>query len=285
MTLQGLPGCPLCKGSGFIYAESLFDGGRYCKCVQHQLRLLNMERIWRSLSNEKVTKEMVTKCPLKPYANQNLWVTASIPTFRKHLKAMAMHMSIEWDARVRSDADILDSWFGTAKAGGVEIFDLEIAESMLKAIDIPDLVGSYSLVILILGVKQLPNKETPNAILEAISYRTHENKPTWVVDQPDQPITSMSHKGYSDTVVNLLQQWTHLDLQGTTVRKPSDDRLIDLARPSLVSSPILTEEDISDAVSAVPEGPPTSFPVRDLLAEVSQQAKKPGKPAKSKRKK
>lgn len=238
-----------------------------------------MERIWRSLSNEKVTKDLVKKCPLKPYVDKNLWITSPISFFRQNLKALALHMSIEWDARVRSDADILDSWFGTAKSQGVEIFDLEIADSTLKAIDIPDLIGPYSLVILILGVKQLPNRETPNAILEAISYRMHDNKPTWVVDQPDNPITSMGHNGYSNAVVGLLQQWDHIDLQGTQLRNPNE-RLIDLAAPRTQPLPSLSQDDIEDAITTVPEPVEkvTAFPVRDLLAEVSQQAKKPGKP-------
>lgn len=221
--LQGNPKCPKCKGKGFVYAESMLDGGSYCECVHNILRLHNMEKIWRSLSKEKVPPPLLKKAPLAAYVQQNLWVTAPHFVFRQHLKAVCYRQPVDWHAHVWSDADILDAWFGTAKSSGVKIFDLDIAESRLNAIDIPSLVLPYTLVILVLGVKRLPNKETSNGVLEAISYREHENLPTWVVDQPDQSILDPHHLAYSEDLGHLLTSWKHFHLrrEGTieTVKK------------------------------------------------------------------
>lgn len=201
--------CPKCGGTGFLYEASLLDGGRYCECMLVTLKLHNMEQIWRSLSKAHAPEG---KSKLAKYVDQNLWVTSPLDVFRGHLKALCYEMPSSWDARVRSDADILDAWFGTAKAQGVKIFDLEVADSNIKAIDIPDLVGPPSLVILVLGVKRLPNRETPNAVLEAISYRQHDHVPTWVVDHPEHSIESADHNAYSEDLEAILQGWTHIHL-------------------------------------------------------------------------
>ena len=201
--------CQKCGGTGFLYEESLLDGGRYCECKLLTLKIYNMDLVWRSLSRS-------TAAPGKPkltkYISQNLWISSPMELFRSHLKALCYLMPSSWDARVRSDADILDSWFGTAKAQGVKIFDLEVSDSKVKAIDIADLIGPPSLVILVLGVKRLPNKETPNAVLEAISYRQHDDVPTWIVDQPENPILSTNHNAYSESLEEILQGWQHINL-------------------------------------------------------------------------
>lgn len=210
------PECPKCKGHGFIYAASLLDGGRYCDCTLDALRLDNMERIWESLSEAKESARFNDNPPLRPWARQSAWITGSVPLFRAHLKATCYNMPTMWNARVRTDAELLDSWFGTAKAQGVKIFDLEVDKSTVRAIDIRDLVEPPDLCIIMLGVKKLPNKEAPGSLLEAIAYRKHLEKPTWIVDQPDKPLDA-THRFFSDEVERSIARWPQITLTPKTI--------------------------------------------------------------------
>lgn len=219
------PNCPDCGGRGFIVGESMLSGGRYCDCTMDALRLQNMEKVWKSLSEAVDVPPLRESPPLLKLVTRNLWITAPLELFRRHLKAVCFHKSDIWDAKVRTDAELLDSWFGTAKAQGVKIYDIEVEKSTLEAIDIRDLVEPPELCVIVLGVKQLPNKEAPNSLLEAIGYRRHVGKPTWIVDQPDHPIDQMHHRFYSDTLDGWLKHWPHLHLSGTGARVEGQARI------------------------------------------------------------
>jgi hypothetical protein len=138
---------------------------------------------------------------------------------------VAYNKSTLWDAKVRTDAMILDSWFGTLKAQGAKIYDVEIEKSILEAIDIRDLVEPPELCIFVMGTKRLPNKEAPNSILEAIGYRRHVGKPTWVVDQPDHPLDQMHHLFYSETLESWLHKWPHIFLHPTDIQVEGEARI------------------------------------------------------------
>lgn len=193
-------------------------GGHYCKCTMDGLKLDNMERIWKSLSEVPLLPGMREKPLLGGLLSKNVWITTNNTIFKSHLKALAFNMSSMWECRVYEDGQLLDSWFGTAKAQGVKIFDLEVDKSTLEAIDIRDLVVPPELLILMLGVKHLPNKESPNALLEAIATRRHVGKPTWLIDQPDQPIDQPYHKFYSETLESWISYWPHLQLGKQNLR-------------------------------------------------------------------
>lgn len=151
---------------------------------------------------------------LLPYLYRNTWITAKPSTFRAQFKALCFKMSSVWDARVRSDADLLDAWLGTAKISGAKIYDVEVEESTsIKALDIPSLVNGFPLVAIVTGVKRLPNRECANALLEAIGYRMHDNLPVWIVDQPENPISDMSHQFFSDALNDRMAEWPHVVLR------------------------------------------------------------------------
>jgi hypothetical protein len=222
------PDCPHCKGRGFIYGVSMLVGGRDCRCMLDTLRRENMEKIWRSLSEAKEIPALRDNPPLLRLTTRSLWITSPLELFRRHLKAVCYHKDTMWDCKVRTDAMILDSWFGTLKAQGAKIYDIEIEKSILEAIDIRDLVEPPELCVIVLGIKQLPNKEAPNSLLEAIGYRKHVGKPTWIVDQPDHPIDQMHHRFYSETLDRWLrnkQQWPHLHLTSNGARVDGAPRI------------------------------------------------------------
>lgn len=250
------PDCPHCGGAGFIYGESMLDGGHNCECMLDVLRLENMEKIWKSLSEVTEVPQLRENPPLRHLVTRDAWITAPVEIFRRHLKALAFHKSTIWDAKVRTDAMILDSWFGTLKAQGAKIYDVEIEKSILEAIDIRDLVEPPDLCILVLGTKRLPNKEAPNSILEAIGYRRHVNKPTWVVDQPDHTIDQMHHLFYSSTLETWLKSWPHINLFPTGAQVVGKPRIQHAVAASTNDLDDLLDEstgnmEIDDALSDV----------------------------------
>lgn len=219
----GDPNCPQCKGHGFIYSASLLEGGSSCKCLDPFLKSQNVNKAWPGLLSEPVPENLKTLSATS--TKKNLWITSSRETFRQYLKKLILTMPTHWECKVRTDAELLDSWFGTAKAQGTKIFDLEIDESTLKAIDIPDLVVPSHLCILWLGVKELPNKEAPHSLLEAFNYRAHLGKPTWIVDQPSRPFDA-THMFYSDEMASIMSSWDHLALHEDRVTKVKSSKNI-----------------------------------------------------------
>jgi hypothetical protein len=218
------PDCPICGGAGFVYPVCLFTrpgekGGRFCNCAMDSLRLVNMDRVWPSLASSREYPRLREDPPLRHFVKRDLWVTAQVEVFRAHLKALAYTKPTLWDCRVYPDAELITSWLGTAKAEGIKIYDLDAERSTLEAIDLRDLVEPPELVILLLGVKQLPNKESPNSLLEAIGFRQHAGKPTWLVDQPDHRIDHAHHRFYSETLEMWLAHWIHVQLNGRVLRK------------------------------------------------------------------
>jgi hypothetical protein len=223
------------------------------------LRLQNMEKIWKSLSSAPDIPALRADPPLLRLVKHDIWITGPLELFKRHLKAVAFNKDTIWDAKVRTDAELLDSWFGTAKAQGVKIYDIEIEKSTLEAIDIRDLVEPPELCIIILGIKQLPNKEAPNSLLEALGYRRHVGRPTWIVDQPDHPIDQMHHRFYSDSLDGWLKHIPHLHLGPTGARVEGQAR-IEHAVADTSDLDALVEEgestgndDIDEALSDVDE--------------------------------
>lgn len=212
------PNCPECKGHGFIYGASMLDGGRFCDCTLNYRRLGNMDRVWSGLRKAKEIPGLREKPPLVGLTKRNLWLTASQPAFRAHLKAVCFNKATLWDARVYSDKDLLSAWLNTARAQGHEIFDSELRQLTVSAMDIDELVEPPDLVILITGIKHTPNKEAQNALLEALSCRRHLDRPTWVVDQPDHPLDDPAHRFYSETLEGILAHWAHLRISGPNIK-------------------------------------------------------------------
>lgn len=272
--------CPKCKGSGFVYSASLLEGGEFCSCTMDRLRLSNMEKIWRSLSKIPITRDLRAAAPLSEFIGTNLLISATTGDFQRHLKAVAYGQSPMWSCMVRSDAEILDAWFGTAKAEGVKIFDMEIETSTPKAIDIPSLIGDWALVVLVLGVKRLPNREAPNALLEAISYREHEGKPTWVVEQPNHPVRSSHHLCYSPEVDAFLSAWKQIDLVGDVVQVAGGIP----AQPVVMPNFYPTGPIVQRVVEEVTEQPERSSGTTDLLASLMSEAPAKKKQSRLKRK-
>jgi hypothetical protein len=258
------PDCPKCKGEGWLYARSMITlpgdkGGRDCDCTLDHHRRANMERVWPSLSAAKEAPGLREACPLLGLAKRDLWITSKDNIFRAHLKAVCYRKHHLWDAKVWSDKDLVKAWLNTAYAQGHKIYDTELDDVRVTAMYIDELVESYELVIFLLGVKWAPNKETPSVLLEAVKTRRHLGRPSWIVDQPQAPLTA-DHRAYSRDLEVLLDQWPHLRLTGKgplklvseTVKsarkipEPGDKNDDEIAEPSDAEAAAQVDEVISD---------------------------------------
>lgn len=254
------PECPDCGGRGFIYPTGrLFDGGHTCACAIDGLKLDNMRKIWTPLPDAIEVKQFRENPGLKPFLNRSAWITSPAPLFRAQLKALCYHKNPQWDARVIADGDILNAWFGTLKAQGAKIYDVEIEESVLSALDVQDLVEPPPLLIIRMGVKRLPNKEAPNSLAEALSIREHIQKPVWVVDTPDYPLDGR-HRFFSEDVEKFITKMARVKLVGKDVfsEDPRQTRL----RKSLVAEDVdsvvdllMSSEDSTPRTSYFRQGP------------------------------
>lgn len=176
--------------------------------------------------------ERVPDSPLLPLCAEDVWVTASEDWFRAHLRHVAVRQPPNWRFKVITDADLVQAWLATAALGGAEIYDADAAEAYsrrsLSYLTLVDIAVPPTLLIIRLGVKAAPNKEMPNVLLEAIQHRTHEERPTWVWDQPSAPVVDTSHRCHSEDVVRTLSQWhrvTETRSRSTASRKQGEPRV------------------------------------------------------------
>ena len=239
-----LKDCPKCKGRGFIPAVSLLQGGVSCPCIDTYLRERNLDTVWMSLGQTVIGKE--TKAIPASLKDKSCRITTTRPVFQSYLKKFVLEQPHAWSCKVRTDAELLDAWFGTAKAQGVKIFDLDIEGSDIPAIDIRDLVVPFDLCIIWLGVKTLPNKEAPGALLEAINYRAHVGKPTWVVDQPTK-VLDASHLYFSMEAAEMFSTWPHLVLSKNKVDLKKKTALVE-APPKQETTTAITNKMLEELV-------------------------------------
>lgn len=236
------PRCAICGGSGFLYRRRLLDGGESCECTKRNHAMVAMKKTWPALARvEGLPREGKY---LQDRIEENLRITAPSRVFMGALKEAWVSVGALWSIKVVQDAQIVESWFTTAKAEGVQIFDLEVEDAVVSAIDVRSLVEPCGLCVVVLGVKALPNKECPNALLEALHYREQAGKPTWVWDQPTAPLAP-GHKFYSENLWGHLAEWEHISFPLPTVREA----------PRVVTRPKIEIEDVLE----VPDPPPPSL--------------------------
>lgn len=202
--------CPRCYGRGALDLEETHKGvpmTRPCECVLARDVCRNLDRAWRGLS----AAPKIDSSPLLQCVNRDVYITASTPTFRCHLRHVGVRQGRNWSFTVSSDADLITAWLASAALAGKEILDPDATSVSMEKLTLVDLVDPPDLLIIRLGVKSARNSAMPEVFLEAISHRTHVGKPTWVVDQPDRRLNP-SHLCYSEGVAEFLRDWDHLAL-------------------------------------------------------------------------
>lgn len=270
---DGTPTCKFCKGRGVTEMRiedrppgMITPATVICSCVTLRDRLKNMDGAWPGLSLATSLKAVSS---LDVLIKKNVWITAPTARFRAHLHRVAKSQSSLWHFLVASDADIMTSWLGSVAIKGAEIFDTEASIST-KHVTIVDLVEPPSLLILLLGIKTARNAATAEVVLEALQHRLHVGKPTWVIDQPEQPLKP-GHLAYSPALAEILAapNWTRriLNETGVVAKAPAESSII-LATPEAEAPYIQQVIQVDEFV------PKTLTPLDKIRAHTSKKPKK-----------
>jgi hypothetical protein len=183
-TGDGKPDCPKCYGRGVIPMERKGPPVyQNCECVRARNIARNVESGWKGL----LKAPRIKSSPLTKYLDRNLWVRAKELILRKHLKHAAIrHIARNgsWFFHVTTDAALITAWLAPILIEGKDIIDPDVTRVSTEHMTLVDLVVPPDLLIIHLGVKRAANKEMPGVLHEALSLRYHEDKPTWIFDQP-----------------------------------------------------------------------------------------------------
>jgi len=150
----------------------------------------------------------VDHSPLRGLEQEDVWVTATKSVFRDHLKHVAARMPPHWGFLVVSDANLMDAWLSPR----LDVMDADVAAARMQTQAggfhaLVDIVEPPQLLIIIAGIKSARNEAMPEVLLEAIRHRMYRDTPTWVVDQPDVPLTDSTHLSHSKLVLSELNGW------------------------------------------------------------------------------
>lgn len=211
------PDCPNCGGTGMVRAEpNPPHPPRFsrCDCVVRLDILQNVEKAMVGLSKAPAIKET----PLLGREEQDLWITAG-RDFLSHLRHVGVRRPINWYLKVVTDADLTTSWLASIALQGKDILDADAYKVSTKHITIPDLVVPPDLLVIRMGVKVTRNSAAAECLGEALNIRLHEQKPTWLWDEPLHPLDA-GHLFWSDQVARVLNNWDHLHLKPETSSGP-----------------------------------------------------------------
>lgn len=202
--------CGKCGNSGFIRLETddmTPPQSKRCDCRRKQDLAENMERGWKGL----VFAAKIPKTELSDLLRRNVWVTASTDVFKGHFRRVAIDKGPFWRFKVLTDADLVQAWLANIAIKGIEIMDSDFKDMDAFENDYLTLehaAKSNKFLCIILGVKSASNKETPNVLMEVLRIRYQLGMPTWIVDQPEKPL-SYGHLCYSTELDFFLKQWPH----------------------------------------------------------------------------
>lgn len=235
------PNCDVCGGTGAVpvdYSPPHPPSFRRCECVLRLDILANVEKGLVGLSSSPV----ISETPLIGKEKSNLWITSG-EEFLAHLRHVAIRKPITWGFRVNSDAEMVTSWLATIAVSGQEIFDADAYTVSTRFMTLPDMVVPPDLLIIRMGVKVARNAAANEVLVEALQLRMHENKPTWIWDEPHNPL-GPGHLFWSDSLGRILPRWERFQrLEAPNKSQPKRVKLpreatqepkrLSLRRPSL----------------------------------------------------
>jgi len=265
------PNCEVCWGTGAVpveYSPPHPPSFRRCECVLRLDILSNVEKGLIGLSSVPILSET----PLNGCEGKNLWITSG-EEFLSHLRHIAIRKPITWGFRVNSDAEMVTAWLATIAVNGQEIFDADAYTVSTKYMTVPDMVVPPDLLVVRMGVKVARNAAANEVLMEALQLRMHEGKPTWLWDEPHNPL-GPGHLFWSDGLARVLSRWeriqkleipskaskkrTLLPREGTpepkklTLRRPSLPP--DLLAPDVEILPV-QESPVSEVLTETPAPP------------------------------
>ena len=215
--MSGDKDCSSCGGRGVVRVNehgSLTPVVEPCECVIVKRVMTNVERGWKGLLNAPRIDE--SRLLEAAEDKDNLWVTANHMTLKAHLRHVALRMGPHWGFQVVTDADLMIAWLASAKMEGMKILDPEVAAHAAPVsstkVSLPDLIKPPEVLVIVLGVKAARNSAMPEVLCEALNHRFHDQKPVWIIDQPQQRLAT-GHRAFDLELSGLLDQMTYLKLE------------------------------------------------------------------------
>ena len=214
------PDCQQCGGTGSILAvvePPHPPHYRRCECALRLDILENVEKGLRGLT----TAPPVPSTPLSEKLNSNLWIVSG-GEFLAHLRHVAIRNPISWSFRVYSDAELVTSWLASIALKGQDIFDADAHTVSTEFLTLTDMVTPPDLLIIRMGIKAARNAAAPEVLQEALQLRMHEGKPTWIWDEPQNPL-GPGHLFWSDSlsrVLRRLEKITRLEIPNAPSATP-----------------------------------------------------------------
>lgn len=254
------PSCKACGGTGAVpekFNPPHPPSFRRCECVLRLDLIANAERGLVGLSSAPV----IAETPLTGKEVKNVWITAG-QEFLAHLRHVAIRKPITWSFRVNSDAEMVTAWLATIAVSGQEIFDADAYTVSTKYMTLPDMVVPPDLLVVRMGVKIARNAAANEVLMEAIQLRMHEGKPTWIWDEPHNPL-GPGHLFWSDSLGRVLPRWERIQRleapakeqpqRSTLPRETKEPRKLTLRRAPLPAD--LLASDVSLEETLAPPGP------------------------------
>ncbi len=269
------PNCEACGGTGAVpveYSPPHPPSFKRCECVLRLDILSNVEKGLVGLSSAPVIPET----PLLGKESQNILITAG-EEFLAHLRHVAIRKPITWGFRVNSDAEMVTSWLATIAVSGQEIFDADAYTVSTRYMTLPDMVVPPDLLVIRMGVKVARNAAACEVLMEALQLRMHEGKPTWIWEEPHNPL-GPGHLFWSDSLGRILPKWERVSkleapskIPGKRTRlpreAPQEPKKLTLRRPSL--PPELLAPEINSEPEAEPSETVSSAPAAQKGARKS----------------
>jgi hypothetical protein len=215
--------CLKCRGKGWLdVLNENIPASTRCSCVYVKDLKSNLDKIWKGLSKKE---DPIEDSILSKSIESNLWITATVESFRKEFRHVAIRQGPSWYARVVGDVDLGDAWLGTAKYQGIEILDPEIAKMTMQYLTLTDIAIPPNLLIIRLGMKTAPFSPMSQVLEETLKLREHQDKPTWILDHPEFKLSSPHHSCHSPSLLNLLggPLWSQVTLENNSLSSQALD--------------------------------------------------------------
>ncbi len=233
------PQCEICKGSGYrMYDTEQGQRTRPCECWLKVALAKNLKLTWPYMAKQV---KPVSDSPLCRLDREKKFaiITASQRFLAAHLKGCMITHGIEqddpcWWVEVSSDKDIIEAWLYTARLKGDEIYDADLASSIFHADNprsIKELAMTSDLMVIQLGKKIAPNKETDTTFIEALEYRIDNNLLTWITLTPRRSLEEL--QADSDDLRAILEDYEFEDvvLEAPEVQEQDVEDLVVESKP------------------------------------------------------
>jgi hypothetical protein len=201
--------CPQCKGRGVVpvIKTGIEVAVQVCKCRLAKDVLANVERRWKGL----VKSSPIKSSPLLGKETENLWVTGAYSDFKRHMRHVAIRSGPMFYFQRITDVDLLDAWLGKATPLDPDVSSQRQEGGMPVANSLSDLVAFSDLLVILTGVKAAPNRCSADCLIEALHLREQMDKPTWIVDSPQNPLNE-GHLFWDYRVGDILGEMEHVKI-------------------------------------------------------------------------